>query len=72
MNNEEIKEELKKYGLTYANILPYLGFKHTTRISEELALELSEERQKEYLLAIKKAKEKKKNELKNLLDLYNN
>lgn len=67
MTNQEIRNELNKYKLKYADILPFLGFKHINRISEELVLELSEERQKEYILAIKKAKEKK---MKDLIELY--
>lgn len=60
--NNDIREELNKYDLTYANILKYIpNFSHTTRISEELALPLKEDRKKVYLLAIRKAKEEKRN-----------
>lgn len=51
--NKEIKDLLKKYKITYAEILPYVGYKHITRISEELALPLKEDRKKKYLYAIK-------------------
>jgi len=65
--NQEIREEIRKYGLTYADLLPHIeNYSHTTRIVEELALPLSFERQKVYLLAIKKAKEKKKKEFEEL------
>lgn len=60
--NNDIREELNKYDLTYADILKYIpNFSHTTRISEELALPLKEDRKKAYLLAIRKAKEEKRN-----------
>ena len=59
--NKDIRDELEKYELTYADILKYINnFSHTTRICEELALPLSEERKKVYLLAIKKAVEEKR------------
>lgn len=59
--NKDIRDELEKYNLTYANILKYIpNFSHTTRICEELALPLSDERKKVYLLAIKKAVEEKR------------
>lgn len=64
--NYDIREELLKYDLTYSDILKYIpNFSHTTRISEELAMPLTEERRKVYLLAIKKAKEEKR-------DIYSN
>lgn len=67
--NEEIRELIIKYQLTYSDLLPFIdNFSHTTRIVAELALPLSFERQKVYLLAIKKAKEKKKKEYENLYD----
>lgn len=59
--NKDIRDELKKYKISYAELLKYLGnFSHTTRISEELAKPLSDERKKVYLLAIKKVKEERK------------
>lgn len=65
--NQEIREQIRKYDLTYADLLPYIeNFSHTTRITEELALPLSFQREKVYLLAIKKAKEKRKKELEEL------
>lgn len=58
--NEDIRKELKKYGISYNELLPYLtNFSHTTRISEELAKPLSEYRKKEYLLAIEKIRQEK-------------
>ena len=67
--NEEIRELIIKYQLTYSDLLPFIdNFSHTTRIVAELALPLSYDRKKVYLLAIKKAKEKKKKEFQ---DLYN-
>ena len=58
--NEDIRNELKKYGITYNELLPYLtNFSHTERICEELAKPLKESRKKEYLLAIKKVKQQK-------------
>lgn len=60
--NSDIRLELEKYDLTYADILEYIpNFSHTTRISEELARPLSEDRKKVYLLAIQKAKQAKLN-----------
>ena len=59
--NEDIRNELKKYKIPYSAILRYIpNFSHTTRICEELAKPLSEERKKVYLLAIKKVKEERK------------
>jgi hypothetical protein len=59
--NPEIKEMLRHYQITYRELLEYLpNFSHTTRICEELAKPLSEERKKQYLLAIKKIKEEKR------------
>ena len=52
-NNEEIREKLRKYHITYNDLLPYLtNFSHTTRISEELAKPLKKEREQDYLNAI--------------------
>lgn len=59
--NSDIRLELEKYDLTYADILEFIpNFSHTTRIVEELAKPLKEDRKKVYLLAIQKAKEKKR------------
>ncbi|MGM9881512.1 MAG: hypothetical protein ACI31S_01560 [Bacilli bacterium] len=59
--NQDIKNLMKKYKITRSNLLPYLhNFSHVTRISEELAKPLSEERKKVYLLAIQKIKEEKR------------
>lgn len=70
MENQEIRDTIKKYNLKYADILPFLdNFSHINRISEELVKPLSEERQKEYLLAIKRAKEKK---MQDMMELYKN
>ncbi len=57
--NKDIRDELKKYQIIYSEILPYVGYKHTTRICEELAQPLSEDRKKVYLLAIKKVCQQK-------------
>ena len=59
--NKDIRDMLKKYRITYNDLLKYLtNFSHTVRISEELAKPLSEKRKKEYLLAIKKIKQAKR------------
>ncbi len=59
--NKDIREMLKRYQITYKDLLKYLtNFSHTTRISEELAKPLSVERKKEYLLAIRKIKQEKR------------
>lgn len=59
--NEDIRDELRKYKISYAELLKYItNFSHINRISEELAKPLSNERKKVYLLAIKKVKEEKK------------
>lgn len=59
--NEDIKSLLRKYKITYSNLLKYLdNFSHIQRISEELSKPLTEERKKKYLLAIKKIKEEKR------------
>jgi exopolyphosphatase/pppGpp-phosphohydrolase len=59
-NNEEIREKLKKYNITYSDLLKYLtNFSHTTRISEELALPLKPERKQIYLDAIEKIRQEK-------------
>ena len=57
--NKDIRDELRKYKITYSEILPYIGYKHTTRISEELALPVREGRRKVYLYAIKKVRQEK-------------
>lgn len=58
--NEDIRQELEKYNISYNELLPHLhNFSHTTRISEELAKPLKESRKKEYLLAIQKIREEK-------------
>lgn len=59
-HNEEIREKLRKYHITYSDLLEYItNFSHTTRISEELALPLKEERKKIYLDAIEKIKQER-------------
>ena len=59
--NQDIRNEMRKYKITHADILRYIpNFSHAQRISEELAQPLSEERKKVYLLAIKKVKEERK------------
>jgi len=59
--NSDIREELRKYKISYAEILKYIdNFSHVNRISEELAKPLSEERKKVYLVAIAKVKEEKR------------
>lgn len=58
--NEDIRELLNKYKITYNELLEFLpNFSHTTRIYEELAKPLKPERKELYLLAIKKIKERK-------------
>lgn len=59
-NNEEIREKLRKYNITYNDLLKYLdNFSHTTRISEELAKPLSKERKNVYLDAIEEIRQEK-------------
>lgn len=59
--NSDIRELLKKYKISYSEILKYItNFSHTTRISEELAKPLSEPRKKIYLIAIEKVKREKR------------
>jgi hypothetical protein len=59
-NNEDIREKLRKYNITYNDLLKYLtNFSHTTRISEELARPLKAERKQEYLEAIEKIRQEK-------------
>ena len=59
--NQDIKDLLKKYKISYSELLRYLNnFSHVQRICEELSKPLSEERTKMYLLAIKKIKEEKR------------
>ena len=59
--NGDIKELLRKYKISYAQLLKYItNFSHTTRICEELAKPLSEERKKVYLLAIEKIKQERR------------
>lgn len=58
--NEEIRQKLRKYHITYHELIKYLdNFSHTTRISEELALPLTEERKQIYLDAIEQIKKEK-------------
>ena len=58
--NEEIREKLRKYHITYSDLLPYLtNFSHTTRISAELALPLKPERKKIYLDAIEQIRQER-------------
>lgn len=59
--NSDIREELRKYKISYAELLKYINnFSHVNRISEELAKPLSEERKKIYLAAIANVKEEKR------------
>ena len=59
-SNEDIKEKLKRYNITYNDLLRYLpNFSHTTRISEELAKPLKKERKQVYLDAIEKIRQEK-------------
>lgn len=59
-NNEDIREKLRRYNITYNDLLEYLdNFSHTTRISEELAKPLSSERKQTYLEAIEKIRQEK-------------
>ena len=59
--NEDIRNEMRRYKITHAEILKYIpNFSHAQRISEELAKPLSDERKKVYLLAIKKVKEERR------------
>ena len=60
-NNEDIREQLRIYDITYKEILEFIpNFSHIQRITEELRKPLSEERKQVYLLAIKKVKERKR------------
>ena len=69
-SNLDIKTVLKKYQLTYNDILPFLGnFSHIQRISEELSKPLPYGRKRAYLEAIEKAKEKKRKEME---EIYGN
>ena len=59
--NQDIRNELKKYKITYKDLLKYIpNFSHETRISEELKKPLDKERTKVYLSAIADAKKEKK------------
>lgn len=59
--NQDIRDMLKKYKISYSELLKYItNFSHTNRISEELAKPLNEERKKVYLTAIEKIKEERK------------
>ena len=59
-SNEEIREKIKRYHITYNDLLKYItNFSHTTRISEELALPLKPERKQVYLDAIEKIRQEK-------------
>ena len=66
MENQDIRDKLKKYNISCASLLKYIpNFSHVTRIYEELREPLSEERKKVYILAIKKVKEEK---IRNLME----
>lgn len=59
-SNEEVREKLRRYHITYNDLIKYLdNFSHTTRISEELALPLKPERKEIYLNAIDKIRQEK-------------
>lgn len=59
-SNEEVREKLRRYHITYNDLIKYLdNFSHTTRISEELALPLKPERKELYLNAIDKIRQEK-------------
>lgn len=59
--NLDIREALLKYSISYSELLEFLdNFSHITRISEELAKPLTEERKEKYFEAIEKVKEKKR------------
>ena len=59
-SNEEVREKLRRYHITYNELIKYLdNFSHTTRISEELALPLKPERKELYLNAIDKIRQEK-------------
>lgn len=58
--NSDIRLKLFEYDIKYAELLPYVGFKHVTRISEELAIPLTAEREKVYLNAIDLILERRK------------
>lgn len=59
--NSDLRDLLLKYKITYSELLPYIpNFAYTTRISEELAKPMSDERKKVYLLAISKVKEERR------------
>lgn len=47
--NPEIRLKLFENDIKYAELLKYTGYKHITRISEELAIPLNEERKQFYL-----------------------
>lgn len=57
--NHDIKEELRKYHISYRNLLPYLNLKHVQRVYEELSTKLTEEKKQQYLSAIEKIKEER-------------
>ena len=59
--NQDIRDMLKKYKISYAELLKHItNFSHTNRISEELAKPLTENRKEVYLSAIQKIKEERK------------
>ena len=59
--NKDIRDMLKRYKISYAELLKYItNFSHANRISEELAKPLTKERKEVYLLAINKIKEERK------------
>ena len=67
--NSDIRLELERCNLTYSDILEFIpNFSHINRISEELANPKKKKRKKVYLLAIKKARQKK---LDMLSKIYN-
>lgn len=62
--NQDIRNLMLKYGITANEILPFLdNFSHVTRIYEELAIPLSEERKQKYISAISKLRKEKIKEL---------
>ena len=65
--NEDIRNELRKYKISYAELLKYItNFSHTARISEELAKPLSNQRKEVYLEAIKRIKEDRRKLYENI------
>lgn len=59
--NQDIRNALKKYKISYSELLKYItNFSHIQRISEELSKPLSDERKKIYFSAIEKIKQEKR------------